>query len=292
MTIKRVIIILFGVLILIVGLNYITVSLRRAAAPPQPSKEPSLPDTPERLYGLVEPLGRETYVGPLQARRVVEIFVKEGQTVKAGDALCRLDDDLEKLAEQIAELRVEEAKRDLAITLDDLRRNQTLAQSNAVSEFDAKRLELQSKLLEQRIEIARAELSLRRTERDKLTLRSPIDGIVYKFDVRVGEQLTPEDYKRIVIGSPKQQVRLFVESFWLGRVRVGTRYRVFDSETREELGTGQITEISPYVGTRDFRTEDRLERLDTKYAQAVLTLDSPKIHPLGLQVLCERAPSN
>ena len=43
-----------------------------------------------------------------------------------------------------------------------------------------------------------------------------------------------------------------------------------------------------HVGTRGFRTEDRLERLDTKFAQAVLELNATEPLPLGLLVQCER----
>jgi len=271
-----------------VGLNYVRLSLRRAARPPAPARTPALAEAPERLYGLVEPLGREAFVGPLQARRVVELAVAEGAAVRAGDVLCRLDGDLEAQAVRVAEARLEEAVRRLAITEDELRRKRDLARERAVSEFEVRKLELIARLEEQQIETARAEVAARRTELEKLTLRAPLDGRVYKLDVRLGEQLTPQDGERIVVGRPEQQVRLFVETFWMERVRPGQRYRVRDSETLRDLGAGVVVEISPYVGARGFRTEDRLERLDTKYAQAILRLDSSNALPLGLTVLCER----
>jgi hypothetical protein len=42
------------------------------------------------------------------------------------------------------------------------------------------------------------------------------------------------------------------------------------------------------VGARDFRTEDRFERLDVKYIQAILTVDGLNDVPIGLMVICER----
>jgi len=281
-----------GVLLLLVvaaGVNYTRISLRNAARPPEPSRTPALADSPARLYGLVEPRGREVFVGPLQARRVVEVAVAEGARVRTGGVLIRLDADLEAHAVRIAEARQEEAVRRRAITQDDLRRKRQLALDKAVPESEAARLELQARLEDQQIETARAELAMRRTELDKLTLRAPVDGRVYKLDVRPGEQLAPQDYERIVVGSDEQQVRLFVETFWMTGVEPGQRYRVRDSETLRDLGEGVVREVSPYVGARGFRTEDRLERLDTKYAQAVLLLDATNSLPLGLQVVCERS---
>jgi multidrug efflux pump subunit AcrA (membrane-fusion protein) len=288
MKIRKLVFWLLLVLVVIVGINYARISLRNAARPPQPSRTPALEASPARLYGLVEPLGREVFVGPLQARRVVQVAVAEGSPVKAGDVLVRLDADLEQRAVEIAEARLEEAVRRLAITQDELRRKRPLARDKAVPELEAARLELQASLEEQQIETARAELAARRTELEKLTLRAPVSGRVYKLDVRVGELLTPQDYERIVVGRQEQQVRLFVETFWMNGIRPEDRFRVRDSETLRDLGEGVVREISPYVGTRGFRTEDRLERLDTKFAQVVLELKAAQNLPLGLLVLCER----
>jgi hypothetical protein len=46
------------------------------------------------------------------------------------------------------------------------------------------------------------------------------------------------------------------------------------------------------VGARDFRTEDSLERLDTKYAQAILQVEGAATVPLGKLDLCVRENSS
>jgi multidrug resistance efflux pump len=162
-----------------------------------------------------------------------------------------------------------------------------LALIKSIPEFEVNQLELQAALQEQEIKTGRAEVRLRQIESEKLTLRSPIAGVIYKMDVRVGEQLNPQDYSRIVIGKSAKQVRLFVETFWLNRVTIGQRFRVREAETMRDVGIGTIITISPYVGTRDFRTEDRLERFDTKYGQAILQLDAQTPTRIGMQVVCE-----
>ncbi|MFZ2087169.1 MAG: hypothetical protein WAU47_01230, partial [Desulfobaccales bacterium] len=48
---------------------------------------------------------------------------------------------------------------------------------------------------------------------------------------------------------------------------------------------GEVTELAPYVGARDFRSEDPLERLDTKYMQVVVKLPPNIQAPIGLQVI-------
>jgi multidrug resistance efflux pump len=344
-----------GVLLLLVivatGILYIQTSVRKSSAPPRQGRAPSLEAAPVRLYGIVEPVGREVFVGPQQARRVERVFVREGQDVTAGQPLCELEQDVERQALQVARsrraelekrlelvldelsreravswdgmaerralegavLRTRELEGRLALVLDELKRREPLSQSGAISEveYTQKSLEadlvrrqiatarsqalleysqksLEAELLRRQIDTAEAEIQLKERELGMLTLRAPIRGYLYKFDVRVGEYLTPQDYRRIVIGETGKQVRLFVESFWLDKIQKGDRFEVRDAETLRRLGAGKVVSISEYVGARDFRTEDSLERLDTKYAQAILEMDGASATPLGKLVLCVR----
>lgn len=336
------------------GLIYIQASLKRASAPPVPGRTPMLDTAPVRLYGLVEPLGREVFVAPQQARRIERIFVEEGQPVAAGQELCELEQAVERQAVEAALSRVKELEGQLDILNDELKRQMPLpgghagqqvlegaalrvrelearldlvndlvkrykplsqkeavaqveysqrlreaevvrsqiatARFQAVLEYSRKTLE--AELLRRQIATARAEAELRRRELDALTLRSPIQGHLYKFDLRVGEQLLPQDYRRVVIGRPEKQVRLFVEVFWLDRVRIGDLFLVQDADTGGAAGSGRVAAVSEYVGARDFRTEDTLERLDTKYAQAVLHLEGTSNLPLGKLVICVRNGGN
>ena len=337
----------------IVGINYINLSLRRAAATPEPSKTPELDSAPLRLYGRVEPLGREVFLGPLEPKRVTTVLVNEGEEISKGQILLELDSEVEQQAVQIAMtrvseleaqlnmvldelkrvehlnekgksdslyalqvpvLRVRELESRLALVMDELRRKEPLLRAKAVSEqnYTQKSLEAeiirnqiatakaeaelnfsQKKLLAEsirsQIETARNELELKKRELAQLTLTSPVDGLLYKCDVRPGELLTPADYQRIVLGDRRRQIRVFVETFWLGKLMPADSFVIKDGETLEVIGEGKVSEVSKYVGARDFRSEDSLERLDTKYAQAILLLSSENTEvPLGKLVLCER----
>lgn len=277
------------ILILFVGLNYVRVSLRKAAAPPEPGRTPSLQDAPVRVYGRIEPLGREVFVGPQQSRSVTKILVTEGQDVMAGQVLCKLEADVERQKLQVALARVAEIKRRLDLVVDNLNRKQDLMPSGVIAEFEFSQKSLEAKLIRQQIAMAQAEVELIRSELDTFVLRSPITGHLYKFDIRLGEHLTPQDDERIVLGNQAKQARLYVESYWMDKVKIGDRFIVRDGETLSPYGMGEVVTVSGYVGTRDFRTEDALERLDTKYAQAILHLKEATNIPLGKLVICERA---
>ncbi|RMH34422.1 MAG: HlyD family efflux transporter periplasmic adaptor subunit [Nitrospirae bacterium] len=285
---RTIVIVLFVLLFVVLGITYVRMSLIKSASPPEPARTPSLADAPVRVYGRIEPLGREVFVGPVRAGRVIETLVKEGQDVSAGQPLCRMENNVERQALKVAKARVEELKVSLDLILDELKKKRPLLESGGISEIAISQKLLEAELLRKQIATAEAEAELKRRELRLFTLRSPIDGLLYKFDVRPGEYLTPQDANRIVIGKRRKQVRLFIESFWVGKVAVGDPFVVRDAEDYRVLGKGKVVYVANYVGTRDFRTEDPLERLDTKYVQAILQLEEAVDSPLGSLVLCER----
>jgi len=215
-------------------------------------------------------------------------MVEEGQDVSAGQALCEIESDVARQALQVAIARVEELRARLELVLDELKRKQPLMESGFIAQIEVSQKLLEAQLLRKQISTAEAEVELNRRELELLTLRSPVDGHLYKFDIRLGEYLTAQDAQRIVIGDRKKQVRLFVESFWIGKVTIGDLFAVYDAENLRLLGNGKVAYVSPYAGTRDFRSDDALERLDTRYVQAILQMEDTVDSPLGSLVLCER----
>ena len=77
-----------------------------------------------------------------------------------------------------------------------------------------------------------------------------------------------------------------MESFWRDRIKLGTDCIIHDTETNERLGTGKVIYKLPYMGRRDFRTEDLQERFDTKFQQVIVAFTPEKKDiPIGLSVV-------
>jgi len=236
--------------------------------PRSEDRTPDFDNAPLRVYGVLEPAGREVFCGPPTAKRVVAVLARVGAAVAAGQALVQLEADVESAAVRVAEGTVEEARPRVALAVDEVDRLTRRVFANAVSQAELSRAVLTLELEKRGLDTSLAALELRRAELVQLTLRAPCAGRIYRPDVRIGGLLTPQDYARIVVGPKERWVRLFVEVFRLNRVQLGDRVAVRDAETLVEIGTGSVVELLPYVGSRDFRTEDRRERLDTKYGQA------------------------
>lgn len=283
----KLIVILIVVLVALFGLNYIRLSLQQASTVAPPGQAPSVESAPVRVYGLVEPMGREIYVGPLQSKRVTAVKVTEGDQIATNDVLVQLDDDVEQNSLQVAQANYQVEIARLALLKDDLRRKREMYAGKSISEFEVNQSELSVKLQKEVVNTAFAALELEKSRLAQLTLRSPVEGVVYKMDVRVGELITPNDYSRIVIGDNQKQVRLFVEAFWRDRLAVNDKFTIRDGTTKETVGTGTLVSLLPYMGERDFRTEDSLERTDIKYQQAIVALETVTDVPVGLFVQAE-----
>ena len=269
-----------------IGLGFILYSLMIASPTPRAAEPPVLSESPARVYGAVEPAGREVFVSPPFTKEVVQIFVKEGDTVRKGQVLCLLDNDVERAELALAEAKVASAERAIDITSDDMSRKKSLYSQKVDSEFGYTQSRLKKELDVSNLRVALREVELATARLKELEMTSPVDGKVYKFDVRLGETLASGDISRIIVGSPDLWVRFFIESFWTDRIALGARYKIYHSETNGYLGSGQVLYRAPYMGRRDFRTEDVQERFDTKFQEVVLSFTPEKdAIPIGLSVV-------
>lgn len=113
---------------------------------------------------------------PEASGQVTEILFKAGDLVAQGDPLMRLDSEDQELAVDLARVRLQDARQQLA-------RYENTAPSGAVStsEVDQARTALSAA----RIELAQAELALR-----KRTLKAPFDGVIGIPEVSVGDRVS------------------------------------------------------------------------------------------------------
>ena len=277
-------------LVALLVLSFIVCNVYKSSRPPAAAALPDVNESPARVYGRVEPAGGAVYVSPDVTRSVKEIPVEEGDAVSKGQLLCALEDGVEAAQLRVAESRVASLKKSLALSRDTFERNRALYEGGKISEYEYTQAQLKSELGAKDLDVAYGELALARARLEQLHLTSPIDGIVYKFDVRLGETLAAGDNTRIVLGPRKLWIRLYVESFWVDRVKEGARYKIYDAETNEYLGDGTVVRRNPYVGARDFRSEDLQESFDTKFQEVILSFENKKQNiPLGLNVMAALA---
>jgi membrane fusion protein (multidrug efflux system) len=108
---------------------------------------------------------------------ILKIFAEEGDEVKSGQLLARLDGDRLRLSLQQSEANLQKLRRDF-------QRNRDLKEKSLISQGDFEKIQYEMEALEASHDLAKLELSY--TE-----IRAPIDGVISNRFVKAGNTIAP-----------------------------------------------------------------------------------------------------
>lgn len=286
--------VLLTVMIIIIAalIVFNVVTVRRVSRRPEPAEPPDLNESPMRVYGVVEPMGKEVRVSPLEPGVVNKLYVEEGDTVKVGQLLCVLESSVQKGRLETAGSRVALARTAAELSRDRYRRNRALLEDGSISESQYTELKLKMQLDEKQLAVYQSERKLATVRLENLKLASPRSGIVYLLDIREGEFFGREGESRIIIGSSRLQVRCDVEVIWIDRLKERGVYTVFNAETGKPVGRAVHRGSSRYLKAARFSTEDPQKRLSARYQEVVMDFTpSREDIPIRLPVMVELSGS-
>lgn len=269
----------------VVLIVFIVSAISKAGKIQPPSAPPSLNEATLVMYGQVQPAGKAVQLAPATEGIVRKILVTEGQTVHQGQPLCQLDAAVERAQHDLANAQIEYSRRAAAISKENIRRNEPLAPSGFISDADYTQLVLKQQLDEADIAVRVQHAAVADAQVQQKEIVSPIDGIVYKMDLRPGESFTPTDIGRIVVGQAGLELVCDLEALWIGRLDTLQTYRVHNAETGEPIGTARFGSRSRYLRPRQLQTEDPKEKSSAKYQEVIMRFvpDHPDL-PIGLPV--------
>ncbi|MCE3002860.1 MAG: efflux RND transporter periplasmic adaptor subunit [Xanthomonadaceae bacterium] len=142
------------------------------------------------------------------------------------------------------------------------------------------------RVAEAAVAAAQAELDRAQALYEKTLIRSPVDGVVLKRDLREGETvvaLSPLPLARIGDLS-RRYVRADVDELDVGRVREGMRATVAsDAFPGREFGA-EVVHVAGRMGRRSVVTERPAERVDARVLEVLLRLDPGADLPVGMRV--------
>lgn len=252
----------------------------------------------ESVYasGVVKAAG-QYQVYPSVSGPVLALFVREGDTVKAGTALLRIDDRSSSASQRIAAAQLQllernasengpvlvQLKETLEQTRDkylldstNLKRQQALWQQQIGSKADLEQRELafstskaawiraDKSLSETRnrlrtdLEVARNNAAISSAGNDDRTPVSLIDGVVYDLMVEPGELATPQKPVAVIGSASDLYLELEVDEKDIAAIQVGQRAYV-TLELYPSAFEATITRIVPLMDprSRTFRVEAR-----------------------------------
>lgn len=113
-----------------------------------------------------------------------------------------------------------------------------------------------------------------REQLERLTVRAPCDGEVLQIKLREGEYASPSGDPAILLGDTRQlRARIDVDEREFSGVRVGAEAAVTADAYGGRRFRGSVVEVARRFGRRNIRTDDPVERVDTKIIEVVLRLD-------------------
>lgn len=250
--------------------------------------------------GKIQPV-LQVKISPEVAGEIIELPVKEGQSVKKGDLLVRIRPDFYEAARNSAEATFRSAEADwatakaeLAQSKLELGRVSELFEKKIVgeAEFDAAKTALQVRTAQAQAaqhRVDNAKSSVRRAEEDllKCTINSPIDGTVAKLNSEAGERVVGTGMMAgteimVVADLTDMEARVEVGEVDVPLVKVGQLAKLDVDSFRNQKFSGKITQIANSAKT----TLAGAQQDATKFEVRIRVLDRERFLP-GMSVTAD-----
>jgi RND family efflux transporter MFP subunit len=207
----------------------------------------------------------ETTVGRLEATsspalaaetagRIVRLHVDGGSVVTRGQVLAELDGEPQRLAVASARASVERLEALLANQQRTVKRYQEL-RSQAVSESMLEEAIAQQSARQAELNDARARLAEAEYRLDRTRIRSPVDAIVERRLISVGDYVSPGTPVVTIVGREHLRVVLPFPERLSGQLKSGLVVTLDQPARPGGTVTGTITEVRPMVGTNNRAVE-------------------------------------
>ncbi len=197
----------------------------------------------ESAVGTVRAV-HETSLGSKLLARVVEVHLKAGQKVQAGDVLIRLDDTDLRAKLQQALAAVASAEAVLTQATGDEKRYAELLAPKAVSQQQYDNAVAAKRTAEAALHRAKATVTEVQNTLDWATIRSPIDGTVIDKKVDVGDMVSPGQVLVTLYNPKRMQLVASVRESLTRRLQIGQEIGV-RIEGLDKQCSGTISEIVP-----------------------------------------------
>lgn len=139
------------------------------------------------------------------------------------------------------------------------------------------------------VSLARAMIAEARAMLEKTVVRSPIDGIVLHRHLKTGENVlsSPAGGNQTILtiaDNSVLRVRVDVDEVDVGRLREGQDAWVRADAYGDRKFPGRVIRIGEILGRKNIRTDDPVEKVDTKILEALIELEPGSELKLGLRV--------
>jgi len=188
---------------------------------------------------------REAQVRAQVGGQVLAVFADQGQAVRAGQTLARIDAAAIRDAATSAQTGVASAQTGLEVARRNYERAQTLNQAGAMSDRDLEMARAQLSQAQAQAAGARSTAASARKQLGNTEVRSPISGVVSMRPVSAGDIVQPGAQLFTVVDPQSMRLQASVPADQLGELRVGSPVRFTVNGYPGRTFTGTVQRISP-----------------------------------------------
>jgi membrane fusion protein (multidrug efflux system) len=188
---------------------------------------------------------REAQVRAQVGGQVLAVYAEQGQAVRAGQPLARIDASALVDAASSARTGVASAQTALEVARRNYERAQTLNQAGAMSDRDLETARAQLSQAQAQAAGARSQQASAQKQLGNTEVRSPIDGVVSVRPVSVGDVVQPGGALFTVVDPHSMRLEASVPADQLGQLRLGSTVRFTVNGYPGRTFTGTVQRISP-----------------------------------------------
>ena len=251
--------------------------------------------------GIIEPNSLLIRLGSHSSGIVKRILIKEGDNVKKDQVVLELDDEkiqsTQRSLEQEVELmkiRIQKASVDLDDETRQLKRIERLKVGVTISvdelqkhQFAVKRAQVLLDEANQSFKVSKARLGELIVDRDRLQVKSPVDGTILKIYVRPGESvqgLSNNNYLMALGHLHPLYIRVQIDEYDLDRFDPNARALAFLKGNGTKSFPLRFVRLEPYTQPKSQLSGDQAERVDTRILEAIYEIDGPASLHVGQQL--------
>ena len=235
---------------------------------------PQAPALPERFQGQTEPAAK-VEVPTAQRGRIAAILAQEGQSIKKGDILARLDMSVQEATVAMQEFKarsdtdIKYAKVALEYARTELEKYQKASASPADIRSKELALRQAEAYLAKTIDAQEAEkLALTREKivLENMIIRCPIDGYVHRINKQAGEAIDENQPFAVVVQTNVVLVSFFLPEQLFGKLKAGDKATLELASNPPLKREATVVSVDPYVDPAGhlFRVKMSMDNADNK----------------------------
>jgi membrane fusion protein (multidrug efflux system) len=170
------------------------------------------------------------------AEEVEQMQVEEGDVVKQGQLLCRLDDDEQRVA--LAEAKINQVQ-----SKSEFERIESMFEQNLISEKEYLDAKYQFELAVNRYEAAAVRYEYTR-------IRAPFDGVITERLVDEGEQVNIGTRLFVMADTDPLQLTMYLPEGEIKSIRTGQLVHIIPDANPDMRFTGEVIRLAPEVDKR------------------------------------------